>query len=138
MKIKSILQPQGSVISGVAVAGSVFAIYSLECGTIGEAHFSDANHGSLQSCRKKAAYTAFAFVSAVTLLTRDANVGVLGFGTMIAMDLQYRHAIMVDPSTGVMQAPAESEASSYTPAQNVVPIGAQGAPFDASAAAGGY
>lgn len=137
MKIKSILQPQGSVVSGVATAGSVFAIYSLECGTVGEAHASDANHISLQSCRKKAAYTSFAFVSAVVLLTRDANVGVLGFGTIIAMDLQYRHAIMADPSNGVMVAP-DATAAAYAPANNVVAFQNQGQPLDANAAAGGY
>lgn len=123
MQIKSILRPEGSVLSGVAVAGSVIAIYSLDCGNVSNAHFTEANHPSLESSRKKAAITAFIFVSAITLLSRDANTGILGYGTMIAADIHYRTAIMADPSTGRMQ--PEGEAA-YAEAQNVVPMYDQG------------
>ncbi|HEX3642386.1 MAG TPA: hypothetical protein VHV10_13935, partial [Ktedonobacteraceae bacterium] len=120
---KSILQPQGTVMSGLAVAGSVYAIYQLDCGNVASAHASDANHGALETSRKKAAWTSFIMVSAITLITRDAGVGTLGYASIIAMDLSYRHAIMVDPNTGVMQPPAES---SYQQAENVVPLNSQG------------
>lgn len=122
MNFKSILKPEGSVVSGIATAGMVYAIYQLDIGNVSQAHASDANHSALETSRKKAAYTAFAFVSAITLLTRDANVGILGYGSVIAMEIHYRHAIMVNPDTGMMQAPAEA----YTPAQNVYPIDVQG------------
>lgn len=120
---RSILTPQNSVISGVAVAGSVYAIYAMAAGTLASAHASDANHMSLEASRKKAGYTAFVFVSAVTLMTRDANVGILGFGSIATMEILYRHSIMVEPNTGVMQAPDESV---YSDAANVVPIDQQG------------
>lgn len=120
---KSLLKPEGSVVSGIAVAGSVYAIYSMNVGTVSQAHASDANHGSLESSRKKAGYTSFIFVSAITLITRDVNVGVLGYGSIVAMEAIYRHAIMVEPFSGQVQAPAET---TYTPAENVVPIQDQG------------
>lgn len=123
MKFRSILKPQDSVISGLAVAGSVYAIYQMNIGSVASAHASDANHGALETSRKKAAYTSFILVSAVTLLTRDANVGVLGYGSIIAMDVSYRHGIMVDPNTGIMQPPAET---TYQAAENVVPLNQQG------------
>ena len=120
--IKSILKPEGSIVAGIAVSGSVAALYSLGCGSMAEVHYSDANQLSIENSRKKCAATAFIFVSALTVLTRDANVGILGFGTIIAMELAYRHAIMADPATGVVQPPAES---TYAPAQNVTPLYAQ-------------
>jgi hypothetical protein len=123
MKFKSILKPQDSVISGIATAGLVYAIYNGALGSVASAHASDANHSALESSRKKSAYTAFAAVSAITLLTRDANIGVLGYGTIIALEFQYRHAIMADPATGIMQPPAET---TYQAAENVVPLNAQG------------
>ena len=125
---KSVLKPEGSIVSGIAVAGSVYAIYSMNVGTVASAHASDANHGSLESSRKKAGYTSFIFVSAITLITRDANVGILGFGSIVAMETLYRHAIMVEPFTGTMQAPAET---TYTPAENVVPLPDQGQAYGA-------
>ena len=120
---KSVLKPEGSIVAGMATAGSVYAIYAMHIGNVSQAHASDANHGSLESSRKKAGYTAFIFVSAITLLSKDANVGILGFGSIVAMELVYRHAIMVEPFSGVMQAPAET---AYTQAENVVPIQDQG------------
>lgn len=123
MKFKSVLKPEGSIVSGVAVAGSVWVIYNQGLGSVAAAQMTDANHNAMETSRKKAAYTAFLFVSAVTLITRDANVGILGFGSIAAMELQYRHAIMADPVTGIMQPPGET---GYQPAANVVPLNAQG------------
>jgi|SRR5215831_11173421 len=123
MQFKSVLKPEGSIVSSVAVAGSVYAIYAMHVGTIAQAHASDANHGSLESSRKKAGYMSFLFVSAITLITRDANVGIFGFGSIVGMEVITRHAIMADPFSGEMQAPAET---TYTPAENVVPIQDQG------------
>ena len=120
---KSILKPEGSVVSGVAVAGSVYAIYAMNVGTIAKAHASDANHMSLESSRKKAGYTSFILVSVVALLTRDTNVGMLGYGSIVAMEVITRHAIMADPTSGVMQPPAET---TYVQAENVTPIVNQG------------
>lgn len=120
---KSVLKPEGSVVSGIAVAGSVYAIYAMHVGTIASAHASDANHGSLESSRKKAGYSSFIFVSAITLITRDANVGILGFGSIVAMELATRHAIMVDPYSGIMQSPAET---TYVPAEMATPVQDQG------------
>lgn len=124
-KFKSILKPEGSVVSGIAVAGSVWAIYNMNVGNASTAHASDANHQSLESSRKKAGYMSFIFVAGVTLITRDANVGLLGFGSVVAMELNYRHSIMASPVTGQMVPPA---GSSYSPASdNVIDFSNTGA-----------
>jgi hypothetical protein len=123
MKFRSILKPEGSVVAGIATVGVVYGIYQLDVGNVSMAHASEPNHPSLESSRKKAGYTSVVLVAGLTLLTRDANVGILGFATIIAMELSYRHAIMVAPATGQIQAP---NASAYEPAENVYPLQAQG------------
>lgn len=112
-KFKSILRPENSVLSGIAVAGSVWAIYNMSVGDMATAHASDANHASLETSRKKAGFMSFVFVSGITLITRDANVGLLGYASIIGVDITYRHSIMASPQTGEMQPPAES---AYMPA----------------------
>lgn len=120
---KSVLKPEGSIVSGIAVAGTVYALYNMEVGSVSQVHMTDANHPALETSRKKAGYTAFILVSALTLLTRDGNVGVLGYGSIIAMEVAYRHGIMVDPVSGIMQSVSPDK---YMPAENVVPMPVQG------------
>ena|ERR1700733_2523471 len=128
---KSVFKPENSAIAGIATIGLVAAIYEMDIGNVSVAAASDANHPSLASAKKKAGYTSFIAVAGLTLITRDRNVGVLGFLSVIAMEIHFRSAIMADPATGKIQAPSPAV---YTPAENVVPINSQAA--DGSMASG--
>jgi len=121
---KSILKPEASTVAGLASVGTVFAVYQLNVGSVAQAAASDANHPVLASSRKKAGYTAFALIGVLTLLTKDANVAILGGGTIIAMELSYRHGIMANPQSLKMQNPSPETA--YEPAENVIPMYSQG------------
>lgn len=112
MPFRSILKPSESTMASAATVGFVIAIYQMNTGSIAQVHASDANHPVLETSRKKAGYTAVAGVAALTLLTKDANIGILGGGTIIAMELTTRHAIMAHPVTGKLTAP---ESSAYVP-----------------------
>lgn len=120
---KSVFKPEGSVMSGIAVAGTVYAVYSMSVGPVASVAMTEPNHPSLESSRKKAGYLSFILVSALTLITRDGNVGVLGYASIIGMEVAYRHGIMADPVSGIMQPPSPSK---YVPAENVVPLPVQG------------
>lgn len=124
MQFKSVLKPENSIIAGIATIGLVYAIYQMNVGPLSQAHASDPNHPALETSRKKAGYTAFIAVAGITLIAKDANIGILGFLTIVAEEVQIRHAIMVEPNTGRMVPPAESV---YSPAENVVPITQQAA-----------
>lgn len=124
MSFRSILKPEGSIMAGLATVGTVFAIYQLNIGSVSEATATDANHPVLASSRKKAGYTALGVVAALTLITKDANIGTLGGATIIAMELSYRTGIMSNPLTGKMENPNADAA--YMPAENVVPFAYQG------------
>ena len=118
MAFKSLLKPSESTVAAAATVGFVIAVYQMNIGNIAQVHASEPNHPVLESSRKKAGYTALAGVAALTLLTRDGNVGILGGGTIIAMELTARHAIMAHPVTGKLTAP---ESSAYVPNLQVVP-----------------
>lgn len=120
MAWKSILKPEGSVMGGLATVGAVYGVYSLNLGSVAAAHATEANHPVLNASRSKAGYISLALVSSLVLITRDANIGILGGATIIAMELSYRHASMASPITGQMVAP---DASSYQPIpDNVTPM----------------
>jgi hypothetical protein len=124
MAFKSILKPEASTVAGLATVGAVFGVYQLNVGTVAQASASDSNHPVLAASRKKAGYTALVLVAALTLITRDANVAILGGGTIIAMELSYRHGIMANPQSMKMQNPNPQTA--YEPAENVIPFNFQG------------
>jgi hypothetical protein len=121
-EIRSILKPDTSVGAAIGTFGVVYGTYSASVGPVSQAHAADPNHPSLENSRKKAGVLAFAFVSALGLITRDGNVVIAGYAAIIGMELAYRSAIMAEPSTGKLIVPA---AASYTEAvdnSNVVPI----------------
>lgn len=124
MTWKTILKPEGSTMAGLATVGTVFAVYQLNVGSVSQATATDSNHPVLESSRKKAGYTALAIVAGLTLITRDANIGILGGGSIIAMELAYRHGIMANPMSLKMENPNPEAA--YEPAQNVYPFAMQG------------
>jgi hypothetical protein len=122
--MKSILKPDASTMAGLATVGVVFSIYQLNVGSVAQATATDSNHPVLNASRKKAGYTALAIVGALTLITRDANVGILGAGTICAMELSYRYGIMANPNSLKIENPSPSTA--YAPAENVIPFAYQG------------
>lgn len=124
MSLKSILKPEGSVVGSLATVGAVYGVYQLNCGPAVQVHATTPNHAALESSRKKAGYTALVLVSALFALTKDANMFILGCGTIIAMEVTYRHAIMADPDSNTLVRPNPHAA--FEPAQNVVPFPMQG------------
>lgn len=124
MSFKSILKPDTSTMVGLSTVGIVFAVYQLNVGSVSQATATDANHPVLANSKKKAGFTALAIVGGLTLLTKDANVLILGAGTICAMELSYRTGIMANPQSLKMENPNPSAA--YAPAENVTPFPYQG------------
>lgn len=117
---KSILKPENSAIAGIATVGLVYGNYQLNVGSLSSVHMSEANHPALETSRKKAGWSSLVMVAGLTLITKDANIGILGFASIIAMEALSRHSIMTDASTGQIQNPNGN--SAYAPAENVIPM----------------
>lgn len=105
---RSMLKPEGSIMGGVATVGAVYGIYQLNLGSMAQIHMTDANHPAAETARKKAGWQSFILVSGLTLVTKDFRIGSLGYSTIIAMELSYRHGIMVHPGNMQMVPPGNS------------------------------
>src|SRR6266508_3876053 len=103
---KSILKPEGSAIAGLATVGVVYGIYQLNIGSVAQTHATDANHPLLETSRKKAGLAALVLVGALTLITKDGNVGILGAVTIIAMQLPCPTRITSTPVSGKLHSPS--------------------------------
>src|SRR5437588_466273 len=101
----SIFKPENSVIAGLATMGVVYGVYQLDIGPVSVAHATEPNNGALSSARRKAGWTSLILVGGISLLARDPTIAILGGFTIMAMELHYRHAIMVSPATGQIVPP---------------------------------
>jgi hypothetical protein len=111
--------PEGSITLGVAVATLVFGIYTFSTSPTDVIHATKANDDNVERGRKKAAWTAAGTVAAISLLTKDKTIFVLGGAMLIALDWHTRHANATDPATGLVVSN-----TGYEPADssNVVPM----------------
>ena len=100
MQIKSILEPNGSIIVGLATAIAMYAVYDRSLPDAATMHATDAGDINIEAGRKKATITAAGVLSMVTLLTKDVNVFILGGVTLFALDFHARHANATNPVTG--------------------------------------
>jgi len=96
---KSILKPDQSVITSLAVAGGVLAVYNANLPTMVEIHAAPAHNRAVEASQKKAMWTSAALVTGAYLLTRDTNVFVAGGITFVAIEWLFRHASSVDPNS---------------------------------------
>jgi hypothetical protein len=106
MPIKSVLKPEGSVIMGAATAVMIWGVYDRSLPDAATMHATAPYDINLEAGRKKAVWTSAALLGAVSLLTRDVNVFILGGATLIALDLHARTAISSSPETGRLVSPA--------------------------------
>lgn len=113
------------MIAGIATVGAVYGVYQLNIGPVSLAQATDANHPAMATSKNKAGWQALVLVAGLVLITKDANLGILGGATIIGMELAYRHGIMADPMSGKIQNPNPNTA--YEPAENIVPFPYQGA-----------
>jgi hypothetical protein len=100
MTFTSILKPDGSVAYGIATAVLVYAVYDRCLPNAAVIHATPSRDASIDTSRKKAAWTSAGILSAITLLTKDTNVFILGAVVMFALDMHARHANASDPDTG--------------------------------------
>jgi hypothetical protein len=99
MAIQSILKPDGSIAVGIATAIVVYTVYDRALPNASVIHATDANDPNIEASRKKATWTSAGVLSAITLLTKDVNVFILGGVVLFALDFHTRHANASNPVT---------------------------------------
>lgn len=97
---KSILKPEGSIVAGIATAALVVTIFQMNVGNIVQVHMTPSHDINVGAARKKAAIQSVAAVSAISLLTKDVTIFILGGGIVFILDWHVRHANAAAPDTG--------------------------------------
>lgn len=126
MAIKSILSPEGSIVSGIATGILVYAVYDRSLPDAATMGATPANDPNIESGRKKAVWTSAAVLAGVTLLTRDMNVFILGGAVLVALDLHARHGNAASPETGKVDLTADVGAFAGSQSQGYGSASGQG------------
>ena len=92
--------PADSMTIALATAAGVFVVYSGKIGPACDVQASASGDPSINATIKKAGWEAVALVAAMTLLSRDLNVAILGFGAVVLEHTLYLHAEMASPANG--------------------------------------
>lgn len=106
------LKPADSVIISLAVAVGVATIYAQKIGPVADVHATVPGDPNINAAIKKAGWQALLLTAAVTLLSRDLNVAILGGGAIVYEHIAYLHGEMASPASGLIAAAP----SAYQPA----------------------
>lgn len=93
-------KPADSMTIALATAGGVAMIYGGKVGPCADVQASDPGDPAINSSIKKAGWEAIVLVTAMTLLSKDLNVAILGFGAVMLEHTMYLHSEMANPATG--------------------------------------
>lgn len=96
--------PADSMTVSLATAGGVLVIYNGKIGPAADVQASSSGDPSINSAIKKAGWESVVLVAAMTLLSRDLNVAILGGAAIILEHTIYLHSEMASPANGQLQA----------------------------------
>jgi hypothetical protein len=100
------LRPEVSIPVALATAAVVLVVYDHALPTVTDSRVGGMNDDHLASAEKQAALTSIGIVGAISLISRDVNVFIVGGLMTVALSWWHRHANMVNPETGKATAPA--------------------------------
>lgn len=93
-------KPADSMTIALATAGGVFVLYGSKVGPIADVHATASGDPNVNASIKKAGWESILLVTAMTMLSRDLNVAILGFGAVLLEHTMHLHAEMASPANG--------------------------------------
>jgi len=100
--MKSILNPDQSVLVGLASGGVIMAIYQGALPAFAQIRASDAQDRDIEGSRKLAAWASAGLLGFMFLLTRDKNAFLIGGLALAGVDLLVKHSNGMNPLTGIL------------------------------------
>ncbi len=94
------LRPEVSLPVALATATVVYTIHSQATPTMADIRVGNAGNADINSARRSASWVAAAVVGAISLISKDPTVFIVGGGMVVLMDVWTRHANAVNPITG--------------------------------------
>jgi hypothetical protein len=95
------LQPSQSVGIGLATAGLVLAIHSQATPTMADIRVGAPNDDQVDRGERAASWLSVGVVSAISLLTKDPTIFIIGGAATVAMAWWTRHSNALNPLIGV-------------------------------------
>ena len=107
------LTPEASVMSGLAVAGVVYAIHSNFTPTHADIQGLPTGNKDIDNAERSATWLSIGVVSGISLLAKDPTIFIIGSAATVAMALFTRHATWTESASSLLQqAPGVSQATS--------------------------
>lgn len=104
-KLNSVFKaPEGSIITGLAEAAAVYAIYQASVPNLADIRSADPQNIDVESARKAAAWKSAAILGLVFLITHDLNSFLIGGAALGGIDYMVKHSNGVHPATGKLAA----------------------------------
>lgn len=95
------LQPSQSVGIGLATAGLVLAIHSQATPTMADIRVGSPNDDQIDRGERAASWLSVGVVSAISLLTKDPTIFIIGGMATVAMAWWTRHSNALNPLIGM-------------------------------------
>lgn len=111
--------PESSVVTGLAEAAAVYAIYNASLPPMADIRSADPHNTDVESLRRAAAWKSAAVLGLVFLLTHDLNSALIGGAALAGIDLMVKHSNGVNPTTGQLA----GRPAAGMPADNDVSMG---------------
>lgn len=99
-------KPADSMTIGLTTAAGVVVIYNAKVGPVADLHASQSGDPGNNATIRKAGVESLLLVTAMTLLSRDLNVAILGYAAVLLEHTMHLHAEMANPANGQIQAGA--------------------------------
>lgn len=96
------LKPEASIMSGLAVAGVVYAIHSNFTPSVADIAGLPAGNKDVDSAERQATWLSIGVVSGISLLARDPGIFLIGSFATIAIALMTRNATWTETATGLV------------------------------------
>lgn len=103
------LQPSQSVGIGLATAGLVLAIHSQATPTMADIRVGQPNDDQVDRGERAASWLSVGIVSAISLLTKDPTIFIIGGAATVAMAWWTRHSNAVNPLIGLASSEGMSQ-----------------------------
>jgi|SRR5581483_3744931 len=104
------LKQEDALLTGLATAAVVYAVYQTHLPTVAGARASKAGNKHMETGRKQATIIAVGVVAGISLLARSPTVFVIGGAMVIALDTVHRMANATDNQTGTV-VPADGDST---------------------------
>lgn len=94
------LKPDVSLTVALATGAVVWAVYTNALPTLPDVRVGKSHDPDIDGSRKAAAWTSAGVVAAISLISKEPTVFIIGGGMVIAADWWYRHANARNPEIG--------------------------------------